>query len=186
MAAGSRSATDPKPPDPGVIMSMTEPTGAANAPLLGRRRVTAVRRRERHDSCRARRGRHAGRTAARSSAPCTMLRSHQRPPTSAKRACAAAPAVTASAARVRIDLVAFDAHRKGHLQHFHCRVHRIRDAQSYRPLVRTIFQRVKFNSIVLASKTHHSIQISRALLLFATNLWQNVVFKCQRKLRRRL
>ena len=39
MAAGSRSATGPKPPEPGVIMSMTEPAGAANAPLLGRWRV---------------------------------------------------------------------------------------------------------------------------------------------------
>src|SRR5689334_5299827 len=29
----------PKPPEPGVIMSMTEPAGAANAPLLGRSRV---------------------------------------------------------------------------------------------------------------------------------------------------
>ena len=40
MAACSRSATGPNPPEPGVIIAMTEPAGAANAPLLGSRHVT--------------------------------------------------------------------------------------------------------------------------------------------------
>ena len=35
MAAGARLAAAPKPPEPGVIMSTTEPAGAWNAPLLG-------------------------------------------------------------------------------------------------------------------------------------------------------
>ena len=39
MAAGSRPSTGPKPPEPGVIMSTTEPAGARKAPLLGRWRV---------------------------------------------------------------------------------------------------------------------------------------------------
>ena len=37
MAAGSRSATGPNPPEPGVTMSMTEPAGAA-----GKAQVTAM------------------------------------------------------------------------------------------------------------------------------------------------
>src|SRR6516165_8209007 len=39
MAARSRAATAPKPPEPGVIISMTEPVGALNAPLPGKCRV---------------------------------------------------------------------------------------------------------------------------------------------------
>src|SRR5215470_7914625 len=39
MAADARSAGRPNPPEPGVIMSITAPAGAANAPLLGRLRV---------------------------------------------------------------------------------------------------------------------------------------------------
>ena len=39
MAAGSRLAGAPKPPEPGVIMSTTEPAGALKAPLLGRWRL---------------------------------------------------------------------------------------------------------------------------------------------------
>jgi hypothetical protein len=39
MAAGSRAATAPKPPEPGVIISMTAPAGALNAPLPGKWRV---------------------------------------------------------------------------------------------------------------------------------------------------
>src|SRR5262245_654853 len=40
MAARVRSPGAPNPPDPGVIMSTTDPAGARNAPLLGRLRVT--------------------------------------------------------------------------------------------------------------------------------------------------
>jgi hypothetical protein len=35
MAAGARLAGIPKPPEPGVIISITEPAGAWNAPLHG-------------------------------------------------------------------------------------------------------------------------------------------------------
>src|SRR5215475_7351563 len=38
MAAGARLPGAPKPPEPGVIMSTTEPAGAWNAPLQGRLR----------------------------------------------------------------------------------------------------------------------------------------------------
>src|ERR1043165_8228108 len=38
MAACVRLAGTPKPPEPGVIMSITEPAGAWNAPLQGRLR----------------------------------------------------------------------------------------------------------------------------------------------------
>ena len=39
MAAWSRCAGGPKPPEPGTIMSTTEPAGARKAPLLGRWRL---------------------------------------------------------------------------------------------------------------------------------------------------
>ena len=35
MVAGARLAGTPKPPEPGVIISITEPAGAWNAPLHG-------------------------------------------------------------------------------------------------------------------------------------------------------
>ena len=128
MAAGSRSAIGPKPPEPGVTMSMTEPAGAPNAPLLGRCTRRAVRRRELHHGGRSglaseqaerRRGHplHAqcsGRIGALQQAPAPY--------------CAAAAAIPPGAARIRIDLVALDAHRKRRLHDFDRRVHRIGDA----------------------------------------------------------
>ncbi len=127
MAARSRAAGGPKPPEPGVIMSMTEPAGALNAPLLGKLR-RAVRRRQRDGSRRSglaaeqaerRRGHalHAQRA--------DRIRAVEQPPGPDR---AAAAAITSGAAGVRVDLIALDAHGKRHLQHLDRRVHGVGDA----------------------------------------------------------
>ena len=114
---------------PGVIMSTTEPAGARNAPLLGRWRVTPSGVVERDDGRRARPCRRAGRTAARSCAPCTATPVASAPGQQAPDAPrAAAAAIAPRAAGVGIDLVALDAHREGHLQHLDRRVHGVGDA----------------------------------------------------------
>ena len=110
-------------------MSMTEPAGAPNAPLLGKLTRSAVGRRQRYD-----RGRRPAWPPSKPKGGEVMRSMHSAPVASAPgsirqtRTRAAAAAIPSGAAGIRVDLVSLDAHGKRHLHDLHRRIHGVGDA----------------------------------------------------------